>query len=193
MRPDRFAVFGYAHIPSFKKHQRLIDEQTLPDTTERHAQAEAIAEALVAAGYRRIGLDHFARPEDELSLAAENGRLHRNFQGYTTDACRTLIGLGASAIGRTAEGYVQNEVAIGQYAQRVASGQLATSKGYRLTREDRLRADVIERLMCDFEADLDGLARRHGFDTGLLTEGNTMIEETGPMTASSRSAMASSA
>lgn len=176
MQPDRFAVFGYAHIPSFKKHQRLIDEEALPGSAERHAQAEAIAETLVAAGYRRIGLDHFARPEDELSLAAENGRLHRNFQGYTTDTCRTLIGFGASAIGKTVEGYIQNEVAIGQYAQRIASGQLATSKGYRLTREDRLRADVIERLMCDFEADLDGLARRHGFNTSLLIEGNAMLE-----------------
>ncbi len=176
MRPDRFAVFGYAHIPSFKKHQRLIDEKALPDTTERHAQAEAIAGTLVAAGYRRIGLDHFALPQDELSLAAQDGRLHRNFQGYTTDACRTLIGFGASAIGRTAEGYIQNEVAIGQYAQRIASGQLATSKGYRMTGEDRLRAAVIERLMCDFEADLDGLARRHGFDPALLTEGNAMLE-----------------
>ncbi len=176
MRPDRFAVFGYAHIPAFKKHQRMIDEAALPDASERNAQAEAIAETLVAAGYQRIGLDHFALPEDELSLAQRQGRLHRNFQGYTTDACKTLIGLGASAIGRTAEGYAQNEVAIGQYAQHVASGRLATAKGYRLTAEDRLRAAVIERLMCDFRADLHGIAGEHGFDPEVLLEANTMLE-----------------
>lgn len=176
MRPDRFAVFGYAHIPSFKKHQRLIDENALPDAAARHAQAEAIADTLSTAGYRRIGLDHFALPDDELSLAADNGRLHRNFQGYTTDACTTLIGLGASAIGRTADGYVQNEVAIGQYAQRIASGKLATAKGYRMTAEDRLRAAVIERLMCDFRADLPALCAAYGFEPDQLLSGNAMFE-----------------
>src|SRR3546814_4509858 len=100
MRPDRFSVFGYAHIPSFKKHQRLIDEAALPDAQARHAQAEAIAERLVEAGYERNGLAHFALPQDELSIAQREGRLHRNFQGYTTDGCETLVGLGASAIGR---------------------------------------------------------------------------------------------
>lgn len=176
MRPDRFAVFGYAHIPSFKKHQRLIDERALPDAAERHAQAEAIAESLAAAGYRRIGLDHFALPEDDLSLAAETGRLHRNFQGYTTDACKTLIGLGASAIGRTVDGYIQNDVAIGQYAQRIASRKLATVKGYRLTAEDRLRAAVIERLMCDFRVDLASLCEAHGFNLDQLLSGNAMFQ-----------------
>lgn len=176
MRPDRFAVFGYAHIPSFKKHQRLIDEKALPDAAERHAQAEAIAETLSAAGYKRIGLDHFALPDDDLALAAESGSLHRNFQGYTTDPCQTLIGLGASAIGRTVDGYIQNEVAIGQYAQRIASGQLATAKGYRLTSEDRLRAQVIERLMCDFRVDLASLCEAHGFDAEQLLAGNALFQ-----------------
>lgn len=177
MQPDRFAVFGYAHIPSFKKHQRLIDENTLPDMRARNAQAEAIADTLVAAGYRQIGLDHFALPADDLAQAAATGRLHRNFQGYTTDACKTLIGLGASAIGRTANGYVQNEVAIGQYAQRVVSGQLATAKGYRLSPEDGLRAAVIERLMCDFRADIAGLSAEHGFADDLLLSGNVALKQ----------------
>lgn len=176
MRPDRFAVFGYAHVPSFKKHQRLIDENALGDARERHAQAEAIAQTLVAAGYRRIGLDHFALPEDALSVAANNGTLHRNFQGYTTDGLETLIGLGASAIGRTGEGYMQNEVAIGRYAQHIASGELATARGYRMTPEDRLRAAVIERLMCDFRVDLEALSRRHGFEPSTLTRTNPMLE-----------------
>lgn len=176
MRPERFAVFGYAHVPSFKKHQRLIDEATLPDAVARHAQAEAIAETLEEAGYRRIGLDHFALPDDTLSIAAATGRLKRNFQGYTTDRHETLIGLGASAIGRTVDGYVQNHVPIGRHAQAIAAGRLATAKGYRLTAEDRLRAAVIERLMCDFRADLGRLAAEHGFMLDTLIGGNRMFE-----------------
>lgn len=162
MRPERFAVFGYAHVPTFKKHQRLIDSATLGDAHERHAQAEAIAATLCDAGYRRIGLDHFALPEDSLSIAADRQALHRNFQGYTTDNASTLIGLGSSAIGRVAEGYAQNDVAIGRYASLIASGELATSKGYRLTKEDRVRAWIIERLMCDFQVDFGAMP--NGFD-----------------------------
>ncbi|HXV31666.1 MAG TPA: oxygen-independent coproporphyrinogen III oxidase [Sinorhizobium sp.] len=175
MGPDRFAVFGYAHIPAFKKHQKLIDEKALADAEGRVAQAEAIATTLVAASYRRIGLDHFARAGDGLARAAAEGRLHRNFQGYTTDACETLIGFGASAIGRMADGYVQNEILPGLYAQKIAAGNLATVKGYRLTREDRLRANIIERLMCDFRADVPAIAAAHGFDPGLLLEGNARL------------------
>src|SRR5690606_26083917 len=122
-----------------------------------------------------IGLDHYAVPDDSLAIALRRGRLRRNFQGYTTDACTTLIGFGASAIGRTPEGYVQNEVPPGLYAQRVASGRLATVKGYRLTAEDRLRAEIIERLMCDFRVDVAAIAARHGLDAAPLIEGNARL------------------
>ncbi|MBL0373570.1 oxygen-independent coproporphyrinogen III oxidase [Rhizobium sp. KVB221] len=175
MRPDRFAVFGYAHIPTFKKHQRLIDENALPGAEARNEQAEAIAEALIAAGYRRIGLDHFALPDDELARASDTGKLRRNFQGYTTDDCENLLGFGASAIGRLHDGYVQNEVPPGLYAKRVASGSLATAKGYRLTAEDRLRAHVIERLMCDFAVDVPAISVFHGFQPDFLLQGNARL------------------
>ncbi len=186
MRPDRFAVFGYAHIPSFKKHQRMIDESALPDGAERNEQAEAIRETLVAAGYRQIGLDHFALPGDDLVRVQELGKLRRNFQGYTTDNCATLIGFGASAIGRIKGGYVQNEVAPGLYAQHVASGHLATAKGYELTLEDRVRAVIIERLMCDFAADVPAICSAHGFDPSALLDGNnrlTALEDDGVLDA----------
>jgi oxygen-independent coproporphyrinogen-3 oxidase len=176
MRPDRFAVFGYAHIPSFKKHQRLIDEAALPNAAARHAQAEAIAERLVQLGYEQIGLDHFALPEDELAVAQREGRLHRNFQGYTTDTCETLVGLGASAIGKFAQGYHQNEVPHGLYSSRVLLGELPTSKMYGLTGEDRLRAAVIERLMCDFTVDIAVLCEAHGFDPDHLLRDNAALE-----------------
>jgi oxygen-independent coproporphyrinogen-3 oxidase len=161
MRPDRLSVFGYAHVPSFKKHQRRIDEAALPDGPTRHAQAEAIAQALIDAGYRRVGLDHYALPEDSRLRAQADGVLHRNFQGYTTDPANVLIGFGASAIGRLPQGYAQNEVVLGAYAGRIAKGELATVKGYALTADDRLRADLIERIMCDFGVDVGEVCRSH--------------------------------
>lgn len=162
MRPDRFSVFGYAHIPDFKKHQRKIDEAALPGGAERREQAEAIAQTLVAAGYIRIGFDHFARADDAMARAQAERRLRRNFQGYTTDACEALIGFGASAIGRLPQGYVQNEVVISRYAERVKQGELATVKGYHLTEDDALRAELIERVMCDLAVDIEDVCSRRG-------------------------------
>ncbi|WP_445502380.1 oxygen-independent coproporphyrinogen III oxidase [Microvirga sp. G4-2] len=162
LRPERLSVFGYAHVPTFKKHQRKIDEAALPDSAARYAQAEAIAQALVDAGYVRIGLDHYALPGDGMAQAQRDGVLHRNFQGYTTDPSDVLIGFGASSIGRLTQGYVQNEVVLGRYAERISRGELATAKGYALTADDRLRADLIERVMCDFRVDVEQICSRHG-------------------------------
>jgi oxygen-independent coproporphyrinogen III oxidase len=162
LRPDRFSVFGYAHVPTFKKHQRKIDDAWLPDSSQRYDQACAIANALKDAGYVQIGLDHFALPGDSMATAFREGRLHRNFQGYTTDSNDVLIGFGASAIGQLPQGYVQNEVQIRAYEEAVSSGRLATVKGYALTADDRLRADIIERIMCDYGVDLDAVCTRHG-------------------------------
>jgi oxygen-independent coproporphyrinogen III oxidase len=157
LQPDRFAVFGYAHVPSFKPHQRKIDENALPGVAERHEQARAIAAALTAAGYRQIGLDHFALPGDSLSSAAEDGTLRRNFQGYTTDRCKVLLGLGASAIGRLPSGFVQNATRIPDYERRIAGGELATARGCRIADEDERRGAIIEQLMCDYRADVSGV------------------------------------
>jgi len=164
LRPDRFSVFGYAHVPSFKKHQRKIAEDSLPGSTERHLQAETIAEALLDAGYVRIGLDHFALPGDSLAIARQDGRLKRNFQGYTDDSADTLIGLGASSIGRMPQGFVQNAVSTRDYLARIAEDRLATAKGYAFTTEDRFRADIIERIMCDLAVDLPRVSLLHGRD-----------------------------
>jgi oxygen-independent coproporphyrinogen-3 oxidase len=161
MGPDRLSVFGYAHVPAFKKHQRVIAEDTLPDAAERLAQADAITNVLVGAGYRRIGLDHFARPDDEMARAADEGRLQRNFQGYTTDASDILLGFGASAIGRTGAGYIQNEIALGRYAELVASERLPIAKGRPLSADDLVRGEIIERIMCDFSVDLEAVCRKH--------------------------------
>lgn len=174
LRPDRLAVFGYAHVPSFKPHQRKIDESALPDASERREQEQAIGDSLVASGYVRIGLDHFTLPGDSLALAADAGALHRNFQGYTVDSCETLIGIGASAIGRLPQGFVQNATRIPDYQRRIAEGELAVVRGCRIDDDDRRRATVIEQLMCNYRADMgpleipldalesDGLIRRYG-------------------------------
>lgn len=162
MRPDRFSVFGYAHIPDFKKHQRKIEETALPDGSERHQQAKAIAQTLVAAGYARIGFDHFARADDTMARAQAENRLRRNFQGYTTATCEALIGFGASVIGRLPHGYVQNEVVPGRYAERIRRGELPTAKGYRLTDDDALRAELIECVVCDLAVDIEEVCTRRG-------------------------------
>jgi oxygen-independent coproporphyrinogen-3 oxidase len=162
--PDRIAIFGYAHVPGFKLHQRRIDEAMLPDCSARLEQSRAMAEVLVRAGYTQIGLDHFAKPEDSLATAARTGALHRNFQGYTTDACQALIGLGSSSIGRLTEGYVQNVVLISEYQKRVMEGRLPVCRGFAVSKEDRVRAVLIERLMCDNKVDLARVCAQFGAD-----------------------------
>ena len=154
LSPDRIALFGYAHVPNIKPHQRLIPEDALPDGHERLAQADAAADALIAAGYQPVGLDHFARPDDPLALAARDGRLQRNFQGYTIDRAPALIGFGPSAIGALPDGYVQNATPMHLYRDAVEAGRPATSRGVVLSRDDRLRRAVIDRIMCDLQVDL---------------------------------------
>lgn len=170
LAPARFAVFGYAHVPAMKRHQRLIDETVLPGGEARLEQEQAIGEALVRAGYVRIGLDHYARPEDALAQAQAKGGLRRNFQGYTDDPADALIGFGASSIGQLPQGYVQNAAGLREWAQSIDAGELATVRGLALTREDRLRSEIIERLMCDLSADLPAILHRHGFPAEFLDD-----------------------
>lgn len=147
--PDRLALFGYAHVPWMKKHQTMIDEAVLPGPVERFRQFSRAASVIASAGYEAVGLDHFARPADEMAIACRDGWLRRNFQGYTCDRADALIGLGASSVSQTPEGYVQNAPAAADYERRVSSGELATVRGIELSPSDRMRSWVIERLMCD--------------------------------------------
>ncbi|PWV98955.1 anaerobic coproporphyrinogen III oxidase [Hoeflea marina] len=161
LAPDRIALFGYAHVPWMKTHQKMIDESVLPDVTERFAQMNRGASLITAAGYTAIGIDHFALPADSLAIAAASGHMRRNFQGYTSDTAEVLIGLGASSIGQLPQGYVQNQPSTGEYQRRVKSGDLATVRGFELSAEDRIRRRVIELLMCDFAFDFATV--RHEF------------------------------
>ncbi|HEV7320649.1 MAG TPA: oxygen-independent coproporphyrinogen III oxidase [Ensifer sp.] len=150
LAPDRVALFGYAHVPWMKTHQKMILDESLPGIVERFAQMSRAAEMLLAAGYEAVGIDHFAKPADSLARASREGRLRRNFQGYTDDAAETLVGLGASAIGQFRDGYVQNMPATGEYLRNVERSGVAAVRGYRFTPDDRLRAKVIADIMCRF-------------------------------------------
>ena len=151
---DRVAVFGYAHVPWMKSHQKAIRLEDLPDANLRMAQAEAAARVLTDVGYVAIGLDHFARPEDAMARAATSGRLRRNFQGYTTDEAPVLLGLGASAIGRCRTGFFQNNADERGWLAAVEAGRLPIARGRGFTAEDLIRACIIERIMCDEALDL---------------------------------------
>ncbi len=173
LAPTRIAAFGYAHLPARLKHQRLIDEAALPGVVERFAQANRLAHLLTAAGYKRVGLDHYASADDPLA----SGPVARNFQGYTTDTADALIGLGASAIGRLPEGYVQNCVPIADYERRIAETGLATARGIHLSESDRMRGFVIERLMCDLAFPAGELSRRFGDAAApILEEAQALVE-----------------
>ncbi|MBK3737469.1 oxygen-independent coproporphyrinogen III oxidase [Azospirillum brasilense] len=166
MAPDRLSVFGYAHVPWMKTHQKKIDESALAGTLGRWEQFASIAAVLTDAGFQPIGLDHFARPDDELAVQQAEGRLSRNFQGYTTDDAEVLLGFGASSIGALPQGYVQNAVPFDQYAQAVEAGTFPTGKGLTLTADDRLRRDLIVRLMGDLWVDVGAVAEAHGLAAG---------------------------
>ena len=158
--PDRLAVFGYAHVPWMKPHQKMIDEDMLPSPELRLEMAEVIAAQLVVEGYVQIGFDHFAKPDDPLTLAYKQGTLHRNFQGYTTDTATTLIGFGSSAIGHLEKGFVQNTTSMRTYANTINNEDLATNRGVFVTNEDHLRWAVIEQLLCHMSVDLDQIYKK---------------------------------
>lgn len=160
--PDRVALYGYAHVPWMARRQVMIPSDSLPRPEERLHLFETARDLFVADGYQEIGIDHFALPSDGLAVAARDGRLRRNFQGYTDDTAAVLIGLGASAISRFPQGYAQNAPGTSAYTKAVRDGQYATHKGHAFAGEDRLRARMIEALMCDFRIDVAEMKRGYG-------------------------------
>jgi oxygen-independent coproporphyrinogen-3 oxidase len=170
LKPARVSLFGYAHVPWMKPHQLRIDEAELPDAHQRFDQLLAGADSLADAGYRRIGLDHFARLDDGLALAAEAGGLRRNFQGYTDDPASMLIGLGASAISEMWEGYTQSLTPIPDWQRAIFAGRLPVARMRALSPEDRLRRSVIQDLMCERPVDLEQRLAEQGYPPGHLDE-----------------------
>jgi len=163
-RPDRLAVYGYAHLPHLFRAQRQIDEQQLPAPEQKLALLGLAVQRLSAAGYQYVGMDHFALPGEDLSRAQRAGQLHRNFMGYTTHGDTDLIGLGVSAISSIGRSYSQNPRDLPGWEERVDAGLLPIWRGVRLDDDDLLRAEVIQQLMCQGEVDLAQLGQRHGID-----------------------------
>ncbi len=154
LRPDRLAVFGYAHVPWFKKHQEMIKQEDLPGMEERFAEAHTVGQVLQNAGYVAVGFDHYAHPDDAMAKAVGSGALRRNFQGYTTDTADTLLGLGASSIGALGPGYVQNAPAMDAWRNAIHAGQLPVIRGVKLDGEDAMRRAAIMTMMSALELDL---------------------------------------
>ena len=163
MNPDRLAVYNYAHMPERFKPQRRINESTLPSPDEKLAMLQHIIDHLTGAGYVYIGMDHFAKPDDELTIAQENGTLQRNFQGYSTHGDCDLVSMGMSAIGHVCDNYSQNVRDLDRYYEMIDAGKLPLEKGIELEPDDLLRRDIITRLMCNFMLDIKALEMKWRF------------------------------
>ena len=170
LSPDRVALFGYAHVPWMAKRQKLIPAEALPSAEDRLDLFDTAHDLFVAAGYRQIGIDHFARPGDGLDTAQRKGTMRRNFQGYTEDKSDVLIGFGASSISRYPQGYAQNEPATSKYVGKVRDGVLPVARGHAFRGDDRIRARIIELLLCDFHVDFASVGEELGVPHEVLID-----------------------
>ncbi len=163
LRPDRVALYGYAHVPWISRRQQMIPTQALPSAKERLHLFDIARELLVNDGYLPFGIDHFALRTDGLAKAAAQGKMRRNFQGYTDDQAQVLIGLGASSISRFPQGYAQNAARTADYARAIKSGHFAVHRGHQFTTDDQLRGLLIEELMCSFQITRANVAHKLGY------------------------------
>ena len=164
MRPDRLAIYSYAHLPQMFRAQKLVNEDQLPSPEVKLEILRRTIERLTGAGYVYIGMDHFALASDELVLAQQRGELQRNFQGYSTHARCDLIGLGMSAIGHVGDSFSQNVKDLGVYTAILDRGQLPIERGYTMSNDDRLRAKVIQEVMCHGKLDFKAISERFNID-----------------------------
>jgi len=157
LQPDRIALYNYAHLPHVFKPQRRIDESALPDLEERLFIFWQATQALIGAGYEYVGLDHFAKPNDELAVAQRQGRLHRNFQGYSTQPDCDLLAFGISSISKVGPSYAQNVRTLDEYYDRLDSGSLPVLRGIELSHDDLMRREIIQALMCNFAVSMEAI------------------------------------
>lgn len=155
LQPARVAVFPYAHVPWMKKHQKLLERYKMPETSLRYEMAKLTETRLKNAGYEAIGIDHFARPDDPLACASKNGNMRRNFQGYTDDPARTILGFGLSSISQFEEAYTQNTTDAPLYRKTVDNGEVPLARVLTLTQDDQERRQLIEELMCNFTVNFE--------------------------------------
>ena len=164
LQPDRLSVFNYAHLPEIFKTQRQINSQDLPSPEDKLAILQQVTNKLIDAGYEYIGMDHFAKPNDELAIAQKEKRLYRNFQGYSTNSDCDLVAMGITSIGKIADSYSQNIKTIKEYTEVINSGKLPIFRGVALTEDDILRREVINQLICHFELNFKEIEIEFGID-----------------------------
>ncbi|GAB0148633.1 MULTISPECIES: oxygen-independent coproporphyrinogen III oxidase [Marichromatium] len=164
VNPQRLSIFNYAHLPTRFKPQRRIRDEDLPTAEVKLDILQATIQRLTDAGYVYIGMDHFARPDDELAIAQQAGTLYRNFQGYSTHADCDLIGIGVTSIGKVDNTYGQNQRELDEYYAAIDAGRLPVFRGIELTRDDIIRRDVITRLICNFVLDIPAVEAAWGID-----------------------------
>jgi oxygen-independent coproporphyrinogen-3 oxidase len=164
LQPDRLALFSYAHVPWIKPAQKLLKPEAMPTPETKFAIFKLAVETLTENGYAYIGMDHFAKRGDELEVAQREGKLQRNFQGYSTRAGADIYAFGMTSISQTPEVYWQNEKDLGRYCARIDAGELPVANGYVLTNDDQLRRETIMRLMCDMKLDYPAMSRTLGID-----------------------------
>lgn len=169
LNPDRVALYGYAHVPWMARRQTMIPSDTLPTPEERLDLFDTARRLFMWDGYREIGIDHFARPDDGLTTALDAGKLRRNFQGYTDDTADVLIGVGASAISKFPQGFAQNAPATGKHVGAIRDGRFSVAKGHVFKGDDLLRSRMIEALMCDFRIDAAELRRDYAVSADKLS------------------------
>lgn len=170
LSPDRVALYGYAHVPWMSRRQQMIPSDAMPTPEERLALFETARQLFLWDGYVEVGIDHFARPGDGMAQALRAGTLRRNFQGYTDDPAKVLIGLGASSISRFPQGYAQNASGTAEHTRAIREGHFSTHRGHAFRGEDLMRARIIEALMCDFRVSRAELLRDFDTDAGRLAE-----------------------
>jgi oxygen-independent coproporphyrinogen III oxidase len=162
LRPDRVAMYSFAYVPWIRGHQKKLDQATLPSAEVKLELYMMAMERFLDAGYQPIGMDHFALPDDELSVAANEGRLYRNFMGYTVMPASDMVGIGISGIGEVQHGFFQNEKKLSTYYEALDEGRLPVSRGYLLDDDDRIRQYVIQQIMCNFRIRKDDVRERFG-------------------------------
>jgi oxygen-independent coproporphyrinogen-3 oxidase len=177
LEADRVALFGYAHVPWFKSHQKVLEQHHLPTPEERYEMFNVASDAFISEGYTAIGIDHFALENDSMTKALKNKTLHRNFQGYTVDNSPYLIGLGASSISCLPDGFAQNSPSTKAYEEAVSSGLLSIVRGIAVNDRDILVRAVIEQLMCYFEVDLEAVATTHQQTPDILAGSMPRLKE----------------
>ncbi len=164
MDPDRLAVFNYAHLPEMIKHQRLIKDEWIPSVEEKLQLLKLSIEKLTSAGYEYIGMDHFAKPDDELTVAMKKGTLYRNFQGYSTHAGINLFAFGITSIGMLSDLYIQNKKKLKDYYEKLDNGKLPVLKGIALSKDDIVRREVITELMCNFRLEKQKIVKKYNIN-----------------------------